>query len=381
MANWRGDQGASSTWGGAATIFVGVAAVIAAVLALTGPKERLAAVAIGVSAAVIFVSAVIIVVARKSTQNRRTRRYLKEERTLIVNIHDALEQVKRDLEAFPEGARSLDDHMYTVTRLITSIRATSRIHPLAVRVADDIDKHAFRPQEPEASLQTVIGARLTCDKALDGYDHIERGLESTAAGWLKRNLGRAKPELKKTTASKNRLGAQAGNEVRIQRDEHRAIAAAEGVQNADNPVPGTIKSYRVEGEPQMPGISTLPSAIEYQSTLSRLSYDLSALGDVPAVPQHIAAGAIFEWQLRTLGWLREAERIVTDATALATMRESQTSPSPRLAQATGDAEAGLAWIRDLVAHKGESTDSDRFPERCEETIAAISDIVTCAAGL
>ena len=43
MANWRGDQGASSTWGGAATIFVGVAAVITGITNATSESlNRLA---------------------------------------------------------------------------------------------------------------------------------------------------------------------------------------------------------------------------------------------------------------------------------------------------------------------------------------------------
>lgn len=180
---------------------------------------------------------------------------------------------------------------------------------------------------------------------------------------------------------KKTLRTQAENEIRTSREEHLAIADAEGIHSADNPVPGKIKSSRAEGESVMQRISTLPRAVEYRSTLSRLSSDLSALGNVPAVPQYIAAGAIFQWQLRTLDWLREAERLLEEATDLANARETRRSTSVRLAQATGDAKAGLAWIQDFVAVKGDSPDNNQFPRRCEETIAAISDIIAYAAGM
>jgi hypothetical protein len=380
MTGWRGDERACGIWGGAVATWVGAAAVIVAVPALSVSKQLFAAVAIGISAAVIIVLTVIIIAVRKSIRNRRDRRYLDEERTIIVNINGALEKVGQDLEALPEHTDSFDADMQAVNNLVAQIKATPGIHPFAVSVADYVDNHTFQSQEPETSLRSVIGAKKACDKALAGYAHLERGLESRG-WWPKRHVRHTTPQPETTPATTRKLGTGATHKVWLPRGEHGSIADTEDLQVVGSPAPATARSPRAEGEPDMSVISTLPSAAEYQATLTRLFSELSDLNDVPAFPQYIAAGAILDWQIRTGNWLRKAKKILEDATNLASQRESQPYPSVELSQAEGDAEDGLLWIRDFVDHKGQSIDGDQFPERCEKTIAAISNIVAYAAGL
>lgn len=188
----------------------------------------------------------------------------------------------------------------------------------------------------------------------------------------------SKPKSKKNGAQKKTKKTQRETMVRITRGD--LLADAEGISGVST-VPEIVKSSTVEGEPDMSVISTLPVAVEYRSRLSQLSSDLSALGEVPALPQYIAGGVILRWQLRSLDWVNEAKRILTEATALAKDYESRHSTSVRLAHAIGDAEADLTWIRDLVSRKADSSDKDELSRRCAEIIAAISEIIEYAAGL
>lgn len=379
MTDWRGDDRASSTWGGATTLWAAVAAVIVAVFTLSVSKQLLSVVAIIIAGAVIFGLTLIAAVVRKSISKRRTGRYLNEERALIVEIRQALEIVERDLAPPSQSSGSLNDDIDAVNDLVAQIRATSGIHSFAVSVADYVRKNTFGPQEPEASLNTVIGAKVACDQALAGYAHLEHGLESRG-GWLKRRIRHTEPQSEITPASARKPGARATHKV-WPRGEHGSIAETEDLQVVGSPVPATARSPRAESEPDMSVISTLPGAAEYQATLTRLFSELSDLNDVPAFPRYIAPGAIFNWQIRAGTWLQEAEKIRKDATNLANQRERQPYPSVELSQAKGDAVNGLLWIRNFVDHKGATIDSDRFPEQCEKTRAAISYIVEYAAGL
>ena len=172
-----------------------------------------------------------------------------------------------------------------------------------------------------------------------------------------------KSKSKKKGAQKKKARTRAKTAVRIPRDEHPVVAYAQGTSI---PVAGTVKSSSIEGESNMPVVSTLPGAVDYRSTLSRLSARLSALGEVPPVPQYVAPGAVFGWQICVLDWLDEAQAILTSAVDLAIVRESNTYPSVRLTRATSRAETALKWIGDLAARKGESSDNDQLPIRCEE---------------
>ena len=81
--------------------------------------------------------------------------------------------------------------MKIVNDLVGRITATKGINDLAIRVADKIYNGTFRPDEPEASEDTVIGALIRCDKAETGYHDIEIKLNSMV-GWRQRvsNLAR-----------------------------------------------------------------------------------------------------------------------------------------------------------------------------------------------
>ena len=189
-----------------------------------------------------------------------------------------------------------------------------------------------------------------------------------------------KPKHKKTDLRSNELRAEPENEVRITREQHQSISASEGGLIADSLMSRAAKWNEAEGEAQMPELSVLSGAIEYHSALSRLIPELNTLDNIPEFPRHPTGESIFKWQFLTGAWLTKAERILTEASALAAMRESRSRPSARLAQATADANTGLAWIRQLVAHAGTSADSDQFLRNCEVTIAAISEIVAYTAG-
>lgn len=379
MTGWRGDQRASGILGSAVTLWAAVAAVIVTALVLNAAEQRFAAVAIGIAGAVILGSTLIIVIVRKSMGKGRTRRYLREERALIVDIHKALEKVERDLAPSSQSSGSLNDDIDAVNNLIVQIKVTSGIHSLAVEVAAYMGNHTFRAQEPEVSLRTVIGAKEACDKALAGYDHLERGLESRGR-WLKRRVRHTEPQPETTPASTRKPETRATHKV-WPRGEHGSIAEMEDLQVVGSPVPATTRLPTDQGEPRMSVISTLPGAAEYQATLTRLLSELSNLNDVPAFPQYIAPGAIFNWQIRAGKWLRKAKEILEDATNLASQRESGLYASSELSQAEGDAEDGLLWIRTFVDRKGATIDRDQFPEKCEKTRAAISYIVEYAAGL
>ena len=188
------------------------------------------------------------------------------------------------------------------------------------------------------------------------------------------------PKPKRTGVREKELRAEPENEIRITREHHLSISDAEGGRTADSLAPATAKSHEAEGERQIPELSVLSGATEYNSALSQLIPQFNSLDDIPEFPRHSTGESIFEWQLLTGAWLTKAERILTEATALAAMRESRTYPSVRFAQATADANAGLAWIRELVAHNGESADSAQFLRHCKETVAAIFEIVAFAAG-
>jgi hypothetical protein len=189
-----------------------------------------------------------------------------------------------------------------------------------------------------------------------------------------------KPKRKKAGPRKKELRAEPENEVRMTREQHLSISAAESGRISDSLTSGTVGSNEPEVEPQMPDLSVLSGAIKYHSALSQLIPELNTLDDIPEFPRHATGESIFKWQYLTGAWLAKAERILTEASALAAIRESRSYPSVRLAQATADANTGLTWIRQLVAHAGESSDTDRFLRRCEETVAAISEIVAYTAG-
>lgn len=377
MTGWRGDQRASGIWGGAVTLWAAVAAVIVAAFALSISKQILSVAAIGIAGAVIFGLTLIIAVMQKSISDRRTRRYLNEEHELILEIRRALEKVERDLAPSSERSGSLDADMRTVNQLVAKIKATSGIHSLAISVADHVYGHTFRSQDPEASARTVIGAKETCDRALDGYVHLEQ-VRKTTGRRLRLRVRHSEPNPKKISVSKRNFRALAATGFRIPRGKHKEIAYT---PSADTLMSRTVTSPKAEGGSTMSGIATLPGAAEYQETLTRLFAELGDLNDVPAFPQHIAAGAMLGWQLRARRWLGKAEKIRKDAIDLANKRERQPYPSVQLSGAMGDAEDGLLWIQDFVDHRGDSLDSDEFPRQCEKTIAAISDIVAYAAGL
>ena len=374
MTSWRGDR-TTGTWEAAATLIVGIAAVIAGVLALSGPKERLAAVTIGISVAVVLVLAVV----RKYIRNHRTRRYLNEERALIVEIRQALEIVERDLAPSSERSGSLDADMHTVNQLLTRIKVTPGIHSLAVSVADYMDKHTFRPQEPEVSLRSVIGAKESCDKALDGYDQLEQERRTTGR-WLKHRV-RHPPSPESTAVSGRKFRVLAGTGVRIPRGEHKAIADVEGTYSGDNTVPKAITSPKPEGESEMSGVSTLPVAVGYQEKLALLKSQLSNLEDIPMLPHYITDDAIYQWRDHALDWTVEARRTLTNAIDLASIHERRTHRSGRLAQASEDADVGLRSIRNQIDQLGESADISEFRRQREAVIAAIADIVAYAAGI
>jgi hypothetical protein len=377
MTGWRGDQRASGIWGGAVTLWAGVAAVIAAAFALSVSKERLAAVAIGITGAVIFGLTLTIVAVRKSISNHRTRRYLNEERALIFEIRHALEKVERDLAPSSERSGPLDADMRTVNQLVAQIKATFGIHSFAVSVADYVYDHTFRPQDPEASLHTVIGAKEMCDRALYGYVHLEQEHRTTGRR-LQLRVRHSKPSSENTAVTRRRFRALAGTEVRILRGKHKAIADA---QSADDPMFGTVISPRVEGGSEMPGVSTLPVAVGYQEKLALLKSQLSNLDQIPMFPQYITDDAIYKWRDYALNWLVEARSTLTNAVDLASIHERRTHRSTRLAQASADAEVGLRSIRSLIDRLGESADISEFRRRCEAVIAAIAEIVAYAAGM
>ena len=165
-------------------------------------KQLLSVVAIIIAGAVIFGLTLITAMVRKSISKRRTRRYLNEERALIVEIRQALEIVERDLAPSSQISGSLNDDIDAVNDLVAQIRATSGIHSFAVSVADYVRKNTLGPQEPEASLDTVIGAKVACDQALAGYAHLERGLESRG-GWLKHRVRHTEPQPETTRVMQN----------------------------------------------------------------------------------------------------------------------------------------------------------------------------------
>ena len=170
------------------------------------------------------------------------------------------------------------------------------------------------------------------------------------------------------------------NEVRLSRRHHRSISGSEDSQIPDSKALGATTSNEAGGEPNMPELSVLPGATKYHSDLSQLLHKINSLDDIPEFPRHLTGESIFRWQFLTRAWLVKAERILNDASAIAAARESRSYPSARLAQATADARAGLAWIRQLMARDGNSDDSSQFLRHCEETVAAISEIAAFAAG-
>ena len=380
MTAWRGDQRASGILGGAVTLWVAVAAVIVAVPALSVSKQLFAAAVIGVAGAVIFGFTLIAMVARKYIQNRRTRRYLKEERALIVEIRQALEIVERDLAPSSERSGSLDADTRTVNQLAAKIKATDGIHPFAINVADYVYNHTFRPQEPDASAGTVIGAKERCDRAFDGYDQLEQ--ERTTAGrWLKHWVRHPNPSPKNTAVSGRKFRVLTGTGVRIPRGKHKAIADVEGTYSGDNTVPKAITSPKPEGESEMSGVSTLPVAVGYQEKLALLKSQLSNLEDMPVLPRYITGDAIYQWRDHALDWTVETRRTLTLAVDLASIHERRTHRSGRLAQASDDAEVGLRAMRGLIDQLGESADISEFRRQRETVIAAIADIVAYAAGM
>ena len=189
-----------------------------------------------------------------------------------------------------------------------------------------------------------------------------------------------KSERKNASSGEKELRAQPQNEVRMTREQHLAISAAESDGILDSLTPEAVNSSKAVGEPQMPEVSVLSGATKYHSALSRLIPELNSLDEIPVFPRHVTGESVFRWQYLTRAWLTKAERILTEASALAVMRESRSYPSVRLAQATADANTGLAWIRQLMDHAEETPDTDRFLRRCEETVAAISEIVAYTAG-
>lgn len=190
-----------------------------------------------------------------------------------------------------------------------------------------------------------------------------------------------KPRTKKKGKQGKTPRTQTGNELRITRDEHLAIAGAEGTYRGNNAVPEAIKSPKPEGEPKMPGLSTLPVAVGYQEKLALLKSRLSNLDQIPAPPQYISDGAMYIWNDRALEWLEEAQTIMTEAFDLASIRERNTHLSGQLSEAKKKADAGLARIRDLAYHPDESTDISQFSRYCQVTKAALADIVAYAEGL
>ena len=289
----------------------------------------------------IFGFTLIAMVARKYIQNRRTRRYLKEERALIVEIRQALEIVERDLAPSSERSGSLDADMRTVNQLAAKIKATDGIHPFAINVADYVYNHTFRPQEPDASAGTVIGAKERCDRAFDGYDQLEQ--ERTTAGrWLKHWVRHPNPSPKNTAVSGRKFRVLTGTGVRIPRGKHKAIADVEGTYSGDNTVPKAITSPKPEGESEMSGVSTLPEfAVGYQEKLALLKSQLGNLEDMPVLPRYITGDAIYQWRDHALDWTVETRRTLTLAVDLASIHERRTHRSGRLAQASDDAEVGL----------------------------------------
>jgi mannitol-specific phosphotransferase system IIBC component len=178
MTSWRGDVGTSGVLGGTLNAIIGIAAAVVAVIALANSQRHEALLAIGIAAVVVFVLAMVTLFTRKQINLRRAKRYLREERAVIADMKAALQKVQKDLEAPPEQRDLLADHMEAVRRLVARIRVTSGINVCATRVADDISNHRFRPDEPEASHDTVTTALIDCDKAEYGYGEIDERLKS-----------------------------------------------------------------------------------------------------------------------------------------------------------------------------------------------------------
>jgi hypothetical protein len=380
MTGWRGDQRASGILGGAVTLWVAIAAVIVAAFALSVSEQLFAAVAIGIAGAVILVLTMIIAVVRKSISKRSTRSYLHEERALIVEIRQALEIVERDLALPSEHSGLLDADMRTVNRLAAKIKATDGIHPFAINVADYVYNHAFRSQEPDASARTVIGAKESCDKALDGYDQLEQK-HTTSGLWLKHRVRHPEPSPENAAVSRSKFRILTGTGLRIPHGEHKAIADATGSYSRDNTVPKAILSAKPEGESEMSGVATLPIAVGYQEKLALLKSQLSNFEDMPMLPHYITGDAIYQWRGHVLDWTVEARRTLTNAVDLASIHERRTHRSGRLAQDTEDAEVGLKSIRSQIGQPGESADINELRRQREKVIAAIADIVAYAAGM
>ena len=380
MTSGRDEDRSSGIWVGALTILVGVAAVIVTALALNAAEQRLAAVAIGIAGAVIFGLALIIVVVRKSISKRRTRRYLSEERALIVKLRQALEIVERDLAPSLERSGSLDDDMQAVDDLIARIKATARPGSPAASVAKYMDEHTLRPEEPEVSWRTVIDAKERCARALAVHAHLEP--ERGANGlWLKHKVRHPEPSPENTAVSRSKFRILTGTGLRIPRGEHKAIAEVAGTYSGYNTVPKAITSPKAEGESEMSGVSTLPVAVGYQEKLALLKSQLSNLDQIPMLPNSITEDAKYKWRDNALDWLVEARSTLTNAVDLASIHERRTHRSGRLAQASEDAEVGLRSIRSQIDQLGESADSSEFRRGCEAVIAAIADIVAYAAGM
>jgi len=187
MTSWRGDMGTSDILGGAVTTLIAIAAVVVAVIALSGSQRHQAVVALSITAAVVFILAVIILLVRTRVKTRRARGYVNEERAMVVEMKAALGKVRSDLEALPEHTGSLADDITTVRHLAIDIKTTKDINFLAGQIADQILDKPFKIEEPVASLGTVISALIMCDKAIYGYGKLEGQLKS-ADGWLKRGL-------------------------------------------------------------------------------------------------------------------------------------------------------------------------------------------------
>jgi hypothetical protein len=181
MTSWRGDVGTSGVLGGAVSAIIGIAAVVVAVIALANSQRRQALLVIGIAAVVVFALAMITLLMRKRIKLWHAKRYLGEERGIIVHMQAALQEVQKDLEALPERRALLADHMEAVNRLAARIKRTRGINVLADLVADEIYHSTFRPNEPEASQRTVLGALIRCEKAEYGYSEIEEELKSATA--------------------------------------------------------------------------------------------------------------------------------------------------------------------------------------------------------
>lgn len=377
MTSGRDNERSSGIWVGALTIWVTAAAVIVTALALSVPKLRLAAVVIGVLAAVIFVFTLTIVAVQKSINNRRTRRKLNEERALIVEMDHALEKVKRDLEASSDRSGSLDTDMQAMNDLIARAKARYSRDSPAGSVAYYVDKATLRPQDPEASLRSVMDAKERCARALAVHAHIEQERGTTGRG-LKLMVRHSKPGPRKIPVSRRKFRALAASGFRIPRRRHKAIADA---PSADTSMLGTVISPRAEGGSEMSGVSTLPVAVEYQEKLALLKSRLSNLDHIPMLPHYITDDAKYKWRDYALNWTVEARSTFTNAVDLASIHERCTRRSGRLAQASEDAEFGLRSIRGLIDQLGESADISEFRRQCEVVIAAIADIVAYAAGM